>query len=174
MSNLYIKLMSGEDRPDSDPYKQYRLLAVPVGTMLSFVQGAEPHLLVGDELITVNGNVYVMNSDGKTISTFTPTYDRPIEDGPTLPTELFDEIRIVSEKELKNTACYIQGNYTRGEFAGHILHLDEMDADSELARHLNLAIQYCPGMSVTFKFKNKRYFIWEHDLYQTLIIEIIQ
>lgn len=82
MSNLYIKLMSGEDRPDSDPYKQYRFLAVPVGTMISFVQGAEPHLLVGDELITVNGNVYVMNSDGKTISTFTPIYDRPIEDGP--------------------------------------------------------------------------------------------
>lgn len=84
MSQTFIKIMSGQKLADDHHNKEYTLLALDGKTKVSFFQKPEPHIQIGAEEVKVTGNVYVMNSQGKTISTFTPklklvTTDEPSE-----------------------------------------------------------------------------------------------
>lgn len=83
---LYVKIMSGEDLPDTDPYKHYSIIPVENNEVMQFVDnplyvpknGDVPtsvryHMLVtapdgSSETHPLHGNAYVMSESGKTIS----------------------------------------------------------------------------------------------------------
>lgn len=71
---MYLKLMGPENAPDADPRKSYRIHEVRDAEFyrndegLAFVY-VTPFDGEGFELPVV-GNVYLMNADGKTISSF--------------------------------------------------------------------------------------------------------
>ncbi len=76
---MIVKIMSGEDLPDSDPRKRYDLYDGV--NEVNFSQDdkgdswAHMYLYMGSEDtldVLVTGNVYVMNDNGKTVSTFAP------------------------------------------------------------------------------------------------------
>lgn len=77
---MYLKLMSGEDAPDGDSCKTYRLFShvssvsfdrrangTAVAEVVFDVDSASG---VGIETFELEGNAYLMNDDGKTISSF--------------------------------------------------------------------------------------------------------
>lgn len=85
---VIVKLMGGEDAPDSDTRHTYKLFTDVVKT--EFVREGDEAFVwlwfredhrVGEvyasgvsepERFTLDGNVYIMNNDGKTISSFGP------------------------------------------------------------------------------------------------------
>lgn len=87
---LYVKIMSGEDLPDTDPHKNYTVVPVQNNEVMQFVRNQESlvwesgsregpvpcryQLEVhapegGIEWHDLSGNAYVMNESGKTIAT---------------------------------------------------------------------------------------------------------
>lgn len=75
MGNLIIKMCAGTDKADAHYGKEFQLIHVPEFTMISFKQKPYPQMIIDHDAggtIEVEGNVYVMNNDGKTITTFTP------------------------------------------------------------------------------------------------------
>jgi hypothetical protein len=73
---LMVKLMSAEDTPDTDSRKAYELFTDVLKVEFNRGEGGEAYmdLLFRDsedvETFDVPGNVYVMNENGKTISSF--------------------------------------------------------------------------------------------------------
>ena len=73
---LLVKLMSCEDTPDTDSRKAYELFTDVLKVEVNRGEGGEAYmdLLFKDgedvETFDVPGNVYVMNENGKTISSF--------------------------------------------------------------------------------------------------------
>lgn len=80
---LYVKIMSDEDLPDTDPYKHYVIVPVENNEVIRFCtnEGGEPvisdlprYLLEvhsptgGIETHPLTGNAYVMSESGKTIA----------------------------------------------------------------------------------------------------------
>lgn len=79
---LYVKIMSDEDMPDTDPYKNYRIVPVERNEVMQFVpnpikstDGSEPRFMLevhgpegGIETHHLSGNAYVMTENGKTIA----------------------------------------------------------------------------------------------------------
>lgn len=83
---LYVKIMSGEDMPDTDPYKNYAIVPVERNEVMRFVDSPqadtqiprrddEPRFVLevhgpegGIESHPLTGNAYVMTENGKTIS----------------------------------------------------------------------------------------------------------
>ena len=77
--------MSGDDTPDTSPYKTYTLIQVLDGRRMQFSQNTVPEGRVGLkdgerfnlevqnengwDIYPLTGNAYVMNVNGKTIST---------------------------------------------------------------------------------------------------------
>jgi len=86
---LYVKIMSGEDLPDTNPHKNYSIIPVEKDQVMQFVinplwqqdplTGESPatekyHLIINspdgsDETHPLWGNAYVMTETGKTIAT---------------------------------------------------------------------------------------------------------
>lgn len=79
MSTTYVKIMSGENKPDNHHHKAFQIIPVPYGQSIQFEQDPEPHVQIGDLSYMVSGNVYLMNNEGKTISTFTPRKHDPLK-----------------------------------------------------------------------------------------------
>jgi hypothetical protein len=86
---LYLKLMSGQNLADADPCKNYEIIPVPVTTDIRFVtaeidngpqapRGTVVSVVLWDDgngsrrEITLSGNAYVMNEQGKTIASHSP------------------------------------------------------------------------------------------------------
>lgn len=73
---LLVKMMSAEDTPDTDSRKAHELFTDVVKVEFQRGDGGEAYmdLLFKDsedvETFDVTGNVYVMNENGKTISSF--------------------------------------------------------------------------------------------------------
>lgn len=83
---LYVKIMSGEDMDDTNPYKNYTIVPIQGHEVMQFVANPNFHtmpedgpqisryqLLVhgpdgGNETHDLSGNAYVMTESGKTIS----------------------------------------------------------------------------------------------------------
>lgn len=85
---LYVKIMSDEDLPDSDPYKNYSIVPVERNEVMLFVESPqapgdaqqprrtdEPRFALevhapegGIETHPLTGNAYVMTESGKTIA----------------------------------------------------------------------------------------------------------
>lgn len=75
MGNLIIKICAGTDKADAHYGKEFQLIHVPEFTVISFKQKPYPQMIIDHDeggKMEVTGNVYVMNNDGKTITTFTP------------------------------------------------------------------------------------------------------
>lgn len=80
---LYVKIMSDQDMPDTDPYKNYSIVMVGAKQTMHFadnpVGGTDrkyPRYVLrvysedgSEESYELNGNAYVMNDTGKTIAT---------------------------------------------------------------------------------------------------------
>lgn len=79
---LYVKIMSGEDVPDTDQYKNYTIVPVANNEVMRFCENAEgkgpdiPRYMLevhapegGIEGHPLTGNAYVMSESGKTIAT---------------------------------------------------------------------------------------------------------
>lgn len=76
---LYLKLMSDQDMPDSEPNKDFTILTVPDEASIDFVA---PAVGSDDKFVRViisypdgrtidrhlDGNAYVLNANGKTIA----------------------------------------------------------------------------------------------------------
>lgn len=71
---LYVKIMSDQNLPDTDPWKHYTIVPVENSQALEFVAKDDGHALLvhtsdGSELVTrLTGNAYVMNEHGRTIA----------------------------------------------------------------------------------------------------------
>lgn len=79
---LYVKIMSDEDLPDTDPYKHYTIVPVANNEVMRFVANSiagggnkdaryvlEVHAPEGGiETHELTGNAYVMTESGKTIA----------------------------------------------------------------------------------------------------------
>jgi hypothetical protein len=73
---LYLKAMSSQDLPDTDPMKHYTLYPVPDDSALAFgvsdvsADGVRASWFTNKGLQTVEleGNAYVLNAQGKTIA----------------------------------------------------------------------------------------------------------
>jgi hypothetical protein len=82
---LYVKIMSGEDRPDTDPFHNYMIIPVANNEAISFVSNGVPVGREGNRegeryslevrepeggvrYHPLSGNAYVMNEAGKTIA----------------------------------------------------------------------------------------------------------
>lgn len=83
---LYVKIMSGEDIPDTDPYKNYTIVPIQNNEVMQFVDnplyqpptaGVPTHCRYflqvhgpegGCETHDLSGNAYVMTESGKTIA----------------------------------------------------------------------------------------------------------
>lgn len=77
---LYIKMMSNEDCPDSDAWKNYKIIPIGDADTFSFYKswkdgGDVPQYVLSIErqngqvtCDVLTGNVYVMNEAGKTIA----------------------------------------------------------------------------------------------------------
>ncbi|AFU87651.1 hypothetical protein CcrKarma_gp134 [Caulobacter virus Karma] len=96
---LIVKIMSGEDLPDTAPEKRFTLHAgvksfhpvvqppeAPGGQPYCYVRlyiadpvktAAVPGFVEHEVTVEAPGNVYVMNEAGKTIATWTPPCGRP-------------------------------------------------------------------------------------------------
>jgi len=75
MGNLIIKICAGTDKADAHYGKEFQLIHVPEFTVISFKQKPYPQMIIDHDeggKMEVTGNVYIMNNDGKTITTFTP------------------------------------------------------------------------------------------------------
>jgi hypothetical protein len=88
---LYVKIMSGEDLPDTDPCKNYTIVPLQNNEVMQFVRNQESLVWEsgaqevgprpcryqleihapdgGIETHDLSGNAYVMNESGKTIAT---------------------------------------------------------------------------------------------------------
>lgn len=118
--SLIVKIMSGEDVPDDDPRKQFRLFAGvreahfsrrPTGKAnisLQFTQNREEGCS-----FDVDGNIYVMNEAGKTIATYgcSPIPPKepgvflnerfvPLEEGPIDAVELYARLGVFDDHHL--------------------------------------------------------------------------
>lgn len=85
MSQTFVKIMSAQNLPDDHHNKNYTLISLVGKSKIVFHQTPTPYLEIENEQFPVTGNVYVMNAQGKTISTFTPknvpsSTDEPSED----------------------------------------------------------------------------------------------
>jgi hypothetical protein len=78
---MYIKIMDAENAPDNDSRKTYRLLADVISVKFSRISGVDQGPEVGAfvfvtfkvgvcERFDVPGNAYLMNENGKTISSW--------------------------------------------------------------------------------------------------------
>lgn len=76
MSQTFIKIMSGQDMPDNHQQKEYELITLNGKSHVSFHNDPHPHICFDGGQLEVKGNVYVMNTDGKTIATFNPKTNR--------------------------------------------------------------------------------------------------
>lgn len=82
---LIVKIMSGQDMPDDNPFKSFEIVQVPDGKRMRFTQNTVPEGQVGNfegerfnlevqnesgfwEKTALTGNAYVMNANGKTIA----------------------------------------------------------------------------------------------------------
>ncbi len=77
MGNLIIKICAGTNKADADYGKEFQLIHVPEFTVINFKQKPYPQMIIDHDeggTMEVTGNVYVMNNDGKTITTFTPQH----------------------------------------------------------------------------------------------------
>lgn len=85
---MYLKLMSGQDMPDSDTSKDFSMETIRDTDRLEFASGLEWAKAYGIKTcaiitcadgvvkqIPMRGNAYVLNAQGKTISTKSPTDD---------------------------------------------------------------------------------------------------
>ena len=75
MGNLIIKICAGTNKADDHHNKEFQLIHVPEFTVISFKQKPYPQMIIDHDKggkMEVTGNVYIMNNDGKTITTFTP------------------------------------------------------------------------------------------------------
>lgn len=99
MSQIYIKLMSDQDLPDDNQHKDFKLLVIDGNAVIDFKQDPIPTVTVNGEVYPVLGNVYVMNSHGEVIETFTPkSSDCEIEEpeGPFTSNPIFDHHAMVA------------------------------------------------------------------------------
>lgn len=81
---MYVKMMSGENLSDTDPYKRFELLNIGDKDRLAiklqeYVDGSSSHAILvifyenGEtENFCMDGNVYIMNQNGKTIAHYAP------------------------------------------------------------------------------------------------------
>lgn len=82
MAQSFIKLMSGENLPDTNPNKEFTIINVNEDiTGIKFSQLPTPNVVVGDKYYALEGNAYVMNQNGKTVATFTPKPELVIKVG---------------------------------------------------------------------------------------------
>ncbi len=73
---LFLKVMSGQDLPDEHPSKHYTIYQIPDSSAVSFGDGDSGMGLVraswydegGLRTVHLEGNAYLMNAQGKTIS----------------------------------------------------------------------------------------------------------
>lgn len=83
---LYVKIMSGQDLPDTDPWKHYTIVPVQNNEVMQFVDNplygpakdGDPEVCRffmhvhgpegGHETHDLSGNAYVMTESGKTIA----------------------------------------------------------------------------------------------------------
>lgn len=72
MSQVFVKIMANDGLTDVHHNKGFKVIVVEPGQVIEFTQEPEPMVTIDDLSYSVEGNVYLMNSNGKTISHFTP------------------------------------------------------------------------------------------------------
>lgn len=114
MSQTFVKIMSAQNLPDDHHNKEYNLIAIDGKCKIGFKQDPHPHIVIQGEEFTVDGNVYVMNAQGKTISTFTPkrlikeVLDEPSEDPMPLGAKVGDvNFNLNAHVLIENGAIYL-------------------------------------------------------------------
>lgn len=91
MTQSYLKIMSGEDRPDGHHNKEFTILPLAEGISVQFKQDPMPVAILSNGCeIPVTGNAYITNQNGKSVATFAPNKNYVAEvTQQELPTEVY-------------------------------------------------------------------------------------
>lgn len=70
---MYVKIMSGENKPDRDADKTYQLIECKRAEFVRCPDTAEKRVWIDGESHHITGNVYILNNAGKTVDSFWPS-----------------------------------------------------------------------------------------------------